>query len=78
MWIANRVLLHAKDFIRLRRIAPHDIHAHLLDLVGDAAKLDTERPLNLVDVLELHNRVTDASVDAQDAVLGHFVGDDGT
>ena len=77
MWIANRVLLHAKDFIRLRRIAPHDIHAHLLDLVGDAAKLDTERPLNLVDVLELHNRVTDSTVDAQDAILGHFVGDDG-
>ena len=78
MWIANRVLLHAKDFIRLRRIAPHDIHAHLLDLVGDAAKLDTERPLNLVDVLELHNRVTDSTVDAQDAILGHFVGNDGT
>ena len=78
MWIADRVLLHAKDFIRLRRIAPHDIHAHLLYLISNAAKLDAKRPLNLVDVLELHNRVTDSSVDAQDTVLGHFVGNDGT
>ena len=35
--VADRVLLHAKNFIRLRRIAPHDIHAHLLYLISYAA-----------------------------------------
>ena len=78
LWITDRVLLHAKNFIRLRRITPHDIHAHLLYLICDAAELDAERPLNLVNVLELHNRVANSSVDAQDAVLGHFVCNDGT
>ena len=78
LWVADRVLLHAKNFIRQCRITPHDIHAHLLYLISDAAKLDAERPLNLVDVLKLHNRVTDSSVDAQDTILGHFVGNDGT
>ena len=78
LWVADRVLLHAKNFMRERRITPHDIHAHLLYLISDAAKLDAERPLNLVDVLKLHNRVTDSSVDAQDTILGHFVGNNST
>lgn len=67
--VPNCVRLHAQDVVGGRWITPHDVHAHLLDCVSDASEGDAERPLNLIDVLKLNYRVSNSTMDAQDAIL---------
>ena len=54
-WITNRVLLHAQDFIRGSGITPQNIHAHLLNSVGNVAQIDSQGPLNFVNIFEFSN-----------------------
>lgn len=76
--VPDRVLLHSNDFIAGCGVGPHYVHAHLLDSVSDAAKSHAQRSLNLVNVLQFDDGVTDATMDTQDTILGHFVLNDGT
>ena len=71
--IANGILLHAENFVRDSWITPKNIHAHLLNSVCDAAQVDSQRSLNLIDVVELGNRVTNSTVRAQDTILSQFI-----
>ena len=63
------VSLHAWHFVGGRWITPQDVHAHLLDCVSDATESNSERPLDLVDIFKLYYRVSDTTMDAQDAIL---------
>ena len=74
--IADRILLHAKDFVGCGGVAPQNIHTHLLHCVRNVAQSDAQGPLNLVDVLKLDNRVANTAMDAKDAILGQLVSDD--
>lgn len=74
--IADRILLHAKDFVGGSGVAPQNIHTHLLHCVRNVAQSDAQGPLNLVDVLKLDNRVANTAMDAKDAILGQLVSDD--
>ena len=76
--VARHVHLHAEDFIVGGRVTPHDVHAHLLHSVLDVAQCDPEWPLNLVNVFKPHDRVADAAMDAEDAILGLLVKDNCT
>lgn len=69
LWVAHHVSLHALNFIGRGRVTPHDVHAHLLDCVRDSAQGDPKRPLDLVNIFQLGNRITDSTVNAQDSVL---------
>ena len=48
--VSHLICLHTLNLIRGGRVAPQDVHAHLLHSVCDAAQGDTKWPLNLVDV----------------------------
>ena len=78
LWVTNRILLHAKHFVGGSRITPEEIHAHLLNSISDVSKSDTKWSLNLVDILQLHNRVSNAAMHAQDPILSQLVLNDGT
>ena len=71
--IANSVLLHAKNLVRNGWITPKNVHAHLLNSVCDVAQVNSQRSLNLIDVVELGNRVTNSTVRAQDTILSQFI-----
>ena len=51
--IADRILLHAKDFVGGSRITPQNVHTHLLHCVRNVAQSDAQGSLNLVNVLKL-------------------------
>ena len=67
--IPHCVRLHALNVIRCCRITPHDVHTHLLNRVSDGAERDPQWPLNLVNILQLDDRVANASMNTQYAIL---------
>lgn len=76
--VSDRILLHASDLVRCGRVTPQNVHRHLLNGVTDSPESDAQWPLDFVNVLKFNDRVTDSTMDAEDAILGHLISNDGT
>jgi len=78
LWVSDQVWMHTELILGFCGVTPEQVHGHLLHSVVDLAEINLQWATNLIDVFELHNRGSEASVHAEDAVVSRLVTYDGT
>ena len=76
--VSQGVGVHACHVIIWAWVTPEKIHSHLLCCVIDVSKSNLEWPLDLLNILNLVDTVSNASMDTHDLVAALFVIDDGS
>ena len=72
-WVSLYICMHTSHVICWAWVTPEEVHSHLLHSVSDASKCDLEWSLDLLNVFNLVDTVTDSTVDTEDLVVGLLV-----
>jgi len=76
--VADHVGVNAVDFFGGGGVRPQQVHCHLLDSVCNRAQVDLQRPVNLLQVLKLHERCANTTMHAEYLMLSFLVSNGGT